>query len=231
MTIANEPKIAMKMEETGAVRSTDRVGERWDLMSGIALRQLRPYFGLRLMGYQAPELINISIEYAYRFLGGDSALMDTEPGWKSVNEPEGRIRLLLRAWWPLCVAIERIDNVGPTSDIEEDSFSAQGLPYYAMKSLAKTFAEGAEKYGEENWHNGFQVKGLLNNAIHHLIAWQNGFREENDLGHAMWGFMAAVHNIETRPNLQRLLLGTDYSITTELKSYHEEHISRRKLED
>lgn len=71
----------------------------------------------------------------------------------------------------------------------------------ALRRLAETCAEGSEKYGDHNWLKGFPSGDLLNHAIKHLIDYQLGIGEEDDLAHAMWNIHTLIHFTETRPDL------------------------------
>ncbi len=200
------------VSETGAVRSRDNASERWDLMSGEAIFRL--FRASRLDEYddQPQQLVMGAIQKMQAFLGDVG--------------PEPREEHLERGWWNLAVAIQKLDcppqEYVRLKEILKIDMGEKHLPFYALKRLASTLNEGALKYGEENWHRGFQVKGLCNNALKHMIRWTNGTSDEDDLGHAMWGFMTAVHNWHVRhPDLCQLLLEDNYKITLELTMYHE----------
>lgn len=70
-----------------------------------------------------------------------------------------------------------------------------------LAALARTYAEGAEKFGEFNWENGMPVKDLLNHAIAHIYKFLGGDRSEDHLGHAAWNLLGAVHSMELWPHL------------------------------
>lgn len=210
---------------TGAVRSTDGASERWDLMSGFAVDELCHNMDTSLYGMPVLDLINLAIQGAWEFLGHTNT--------------RGRNRSwhLVRAWKHLAVAIQTLDM--PEDGIEaliqtltthQVLDKSHHYPYYALRRLATTCDEGAKKYAEENWHNGFQIKSLLSRGIRHMVKWTNGDRSEDHLGHAMWGFMASVHTWQYRyDDMCKYLLGSDYTITPELEKYHAEHASRRRM--
>jgi len=75
-----------------------------------------------------------------------------------------------------------------------------------MAALARTYAEGAEKFGEFNWENGMPVTDLLNHAIAHLFKFLGGDRSEDHLGHAAWNVLGAIHSMELWPHLNDDLL-------------------------
>ncbi len=82
------------------------------------------------------------------------------------------------------------------ADVRYDLISPIG-----MEALAKTYAEGAQKFGEFNWENGMPAVDLINHAIRHLFRFLAGDREEDDLGHAAWNILGAIHSLQLWPEL------------------------------
>lgn len=72
-----------------------------------------------------------------------------------------------------------------------------------LRSLARTYAEGAEKFGAANWENGMPVTDLLNHAIAHIYNFLSGDRSEDHLGHAAWNILGAIHSYELWPELNQ----------------------------
>ena len=70
-----------------------------------------------------------------------------------------------------------------------------------LEALARTYAEGAEKFGEYNWENGMPAADLINHAIRHLYMFLAGSRHEDDLGHAAWNILGAIHSLQKWPEL------------------------------
>lgn len=70
-----------------------------------------------------------------------------------------------------------------------------------MRALAKTYAEGANKRGANNWENGMPAHDLLNHAIAHIYLFLGGDRGEDHLGHAAWNVLGAIHSLEVWPEL------------------------------
>lgn len=66
----------------------------------------------------------------------------------------------------------------------------------AMHRLAQVYAEGAAKYGANNWEMGMPVWSILNHVIRHIFLYQSGDNSDDHLGHALWGMCAAVHSAE-----------------------------------
>jgi hypothetical protein len=70
-----------------------------------------------------------------------------------------------------------------------------------LRALARTYAEGAEKFGAANWENGMPVTDLLNHAIAHIYNFLAGDRTEDHLAHAAWNVLGAIHSFEKWPEL------------------------------
>lgn len=70
-----------------------------------------------------------------------------------------------------------------------------------LRRLAETYAEGAAKYGERNWENGFPASVIFNHAVRHLNLWLAGDDSEDHLSHAAWNLFALMHFEETRSDL------------------------------
>jgi len=70
-----------------------------------------------------------------------------------------------------------------------------------LKAVARTCAEGADKYGDYNWEKGQPVPDILNHAIKHIYEFLGGDRSEDHLAHAAWNLLAAIHTLEVHPQL------------------------------
>lgn len=70
-----------------------------------------------------------------------------------------------------------------------------------LRALAETYAEGAEKFGANNWENGMPVTDILNHVLAHVYDFLSGCRKEPHLAHAAWGLLAAIHSLEKWPEL------------------------------
>ncbi len=70
-----------------------------------------------------------------------------------------------------------------------------------LEAVARTCAEGAEKYSDFNWEAGMPVNDLLNHAIRHVYRYLAGDRSEDHLPHAAWGLLAAIHSEQLWPHL------------------------------
>lgn len=82
-----------------------------------------------------------------------------------------------------------------------------------LEALARTYAEGAKKFGAFNWENGMPVNDLLNHAIAHIYKFLSGNRDEDHLGHATWNLLGAVHSLAQWPELnEHWLRGKNCSV-------------------
>lgn len=213
------PPVEMYQAGTGAVRSSDLKKERWDLLSGAALDELHDAMDwVDPEDFSAEDLAGKAAEYMWRFLGFNTANTAGKDAHCDLVE---RIDLLTRGWAWLACAIEADEKIPFRKGLR--------YPLAAIRRTAMASEEGCRKYGEENWLNGFRVKILANHALRHLIRYHNGVVEDDELGHASWGFMAATHMVLYRPDMCDLLAGPEYTITDELKEYHKNHLSRRGL--
>ena len=201
--------------QIAAVRSDDLNAERWDLICWDSVAKVAPYIEGILVLNRNKFLITESINEIALFLSGD----------RSYDH-------LLTGWANLLVHTELTDNIQYNAwEREARNFPGlETLPYNGLRSLARTCHEGATKYGENNWLLGFQVTGLLNHAVRHLIRYGNGDRTEDHRGHSSWGFMTSVYFLNHRPECCKLLLGPNYTLTEEIREYLTEHENRRQIE-
>jgi len=81
-------------------------------------------------------------------------------------------------------------------DVRFDLISPIGL-----RRVAETCAEGAAKYGDHNWQQGFPVSSLINHALRHVNLYLQGDQSEDHLAHAAWNLFAAMHFEEALPEM------------------------------
>lgn len=171
--------------DSGAVRSADRVGERYDLISPIGLEWLmhcRHKVVFNFAGSVEDE-IKTAIQQCYAYLKGD----------RDYDH-------LAVAAWRVMAAIARTDE--PDAKLLTATVLRCG-----MKRLATTCHEGAVKYGDYNWEKGMPVSEMLNHAIPHLLIALDGKSTEDDLGHALWNLFGAMHSDHLWPHLNKNLRG------------------------
>ncbi len=76
----------------------------------------------------------------------------------------------------------------------------------ALTAVSKVSEMGAAKYERHNWKKGFQLSSLLDSALRHLLAFQNGYDNDNESGlphlaHAAWNVLAMMENQVSHPAL------------------------------
>jgi hypothetical protein len=86
-----------------------------------------------------------------------------------------------------------------SADCEETRYDL--ISPIGLRALAKTYAEGANKFGRHNWENGMPATDLLNHAIAHLFKFLDGNRDEDHLAHAAWNVLGAIHSLEAWPHI------------------------------
>jgi len=84
----------------------------------------------------------------------------------------------------------------PSEDLRYDLISP-----VALRRLAATYAEGAEKYSPRNWEKGIPTSNLWNHMMVHLEQWRQGATDEDHLGHAFWNLAAIMHFEEVMPSM------------------------------
>ena len=91
--------------------------------------------------------------------------------------------------------------------VRYDLFSPQ-----AMSRLAATYAEGARKYGDNNFRKGMEFSNLINHVLQHIFNYLEGDEgepPEDSLAHACWGLMTLMEEEETHPELNDLYFHND----------------------
>jgi hypothetical protein len=119
---------------------------------------------------------------------------------------------------------QRMNNGQRVHQFESGAVRANHLSEHArydlidpieIRRLAETYAEGAKKYGANNWKKGFPAEDLFAHAMVHLQLYAEGDNSEDHLGHAMWNIGKLMVFEETRPELfrnmpQREQLGSNF---------------------
>lgn len=85
-----------------------------------------------------------------------------------------------------------IDELGPDAPMTTNAlggkqsyvpFAMHLVPPLAVLNVAKTLAEGAQKYGVDNWRL-INSHEQLNHALCHIYAWLSGDTGDDHLSHA-----------------------------------------------
>lgn len=165
---------------TGAVRSSDAEGYRYDLVSPIGVRRMLAYLytakeSLARTDRDAIWHVDACIGRIYGFLGGDR------------GEPH-----LEKAAELLFAAIEHDADV---------TISVGELSPTGVQGIAEACHEGAAKYSDFNWERGMPCHDLLNHAVRHLMLYKSDDQSEEHLAHAAWNLFAAMHSEQLWPKL------------------------------
>lgn len=99
-------------------------------------------------------------------------------------------------------------------------FEASGNPVHLLEALkyfcedrwdkdcnsmfletSKQYAEGAEKYGENNWKNGMPVKIYIDSAVRHYLKFLRGDKDEPHDRAICWNLMCAIWTCKHKPEL------------------------------
>lgn len=70
------------------------------------------------------------------------------------------------------------------------------LPAHAVLAVAQVLKEGAEKYGEDNWHN-ITAQENINHAMIHLLAIRAGDTTDDHLEHAACRILFALDQVRS----------------------------------
>ncbi|MDK2933582.1 MAG: hypothetical protein PWP27_1392 [Clostridiales bacterium] len=93
-----------------------------------------------------------------------------------------------------------IKGVGPDAEISVNEkggkqskalYRMDLIDPYAILKAAKVLAEGAEKYGKDNWRL-IPCEDHINHAIIHFYSWLAGDRSDEHLAHALCRAIFAV---------------------------------------
>ena len=76
-----------------------------------------------------------------------------------------------------------------------------------LLELSKHFAEGAEKYSEDNWMKGIPLKSYLNSAVRHYLKWLRGDKDEFHDRAFCWNVICACWTCKHRPELNDYVHG------------------------
>ena len=67
--------------------------------------------------------------------------------------------------------------------------------------VSKHFAEGAEKYSENNWMKGIPLKSYLNSSVRHYLKWKRGDNDEPHDRAFCWNVICAIWTCKHKPEL------------------------------
>lgn len=85
-------------------------------------------------------------------------------------------------------------STGAVRSQDKNGFRYDLVSPHSMKRLARVFDLGSKKYGDFNWEKGMPIGDILNHALAHIYAYLEGEQTgEDDLAHAAWNLLAALH--------------------------------------
>lgn len=114
-------------------------------------------------------------------------------------------------------------KTGAVRSPDVDNFSYSSLPLLGLIGVARTSAEGLEKYGRMNYRRGMPVHQYIDHVMHHLVLDQLGDRSQPNLEHAAWGILAAIESRILHPELNEAHdLGPGMTITPAMLRYMDE---------
>lgn len=107
---------------------------------------------------------------------------------------------------------------GAIRSTDADSVRYDLITPIGLRRLAETYAEGANKYGHDNWLHGIPASDLFNHTIRHLYLWLAGDKSEDHLAHAAWNIFTMMHFEETRPELIDILYANNDNVPQKVTS-------------
>jgi len=94
-------------------------------------------------------------------------------------------------------------ETGATRDSAEGKGRYDLIAPTGLKRLALVYERGAINHPEEggkNWQKGIPYSRLVSSALRHIGQFQDGQKNEDHLGHAIWNLIAIIHFEEKGPN-------------------------------
>lgn len=74
-------------------------------------------------------------------------------------------------------------------------------PQTMLLEVSKHFAEGAEKYSENNWMKGIPLKSYINSSVRHYLKWLRGDEDEPHDRAFVWNILCAIWTCKHKPEL------------------------------
>lgn len=109
---------------------------------------------------------------------------------------------------------------GSVRSADANHLDFTSIPLVGLIAVARTSAEGAEKYGRLNYMKGMPVHDLLNHAMRHQVMHLLGDRSEPHLAHAAWNILAAIQSQTLDPHLSAPhMLGPGATLTEAAKGH------------
>lgn len=87
-------------------------------------------------------------------------------------------------------------ETGSRRDTQEGKPRLDLIPTLFLKRLGVHFANGAKKYGDNNWQKGQPLSQYYTSAMRHMLAWYDEEEDEDHFAAAMWNNGAAMWTLE-----------------------------------
>lgn len=107
---------------------------------------------------------------------------------------------------------------GAVRSTDANKYAYHLISPIGLRRLAETYRKGSVKYGDLNCEMGMPISDLLNHVLKHIYDYLGGSRAEDDLSHAAWGLIMAMHSEEKWPHLNTDLRGPNCELTQEQRS-------------
>jgi hypothetical protein len=91
-------------------------------------------------------------------------------------------------------------KTGAVRSADTNHLDYTSIPMVGLIGVARTAAEGGDKYGRFNYMLGMPVHELLNHSINHVVQFLLGDRTQPHLEHAAWGLLAAIQEHTLNPS-------------------------------
>lgn len=202
--------------DTGAVRSSDANSVALWLFSPIAMARL----AYCAINYGFSHSSN-PVEYV------ENSLLAIYEYLKGYREPH----LLETASLEIFCAIEVIKNKKLTFLDINESNGYSNIPIEGIMAVARAYKEGEKKYCAYNCELGFPVHDLLNHCLLHLYKFLQNDMTEDQLGHAGWNLVMAMHSETLWPEINKgFLRGPNCSLTEDIRKRIDEEMRKKKNE-
>lgn len=87
-------------------------------------------------------------------------------------------------------------TTGSRRDTQQGKGRYDLLPFYAIHRLAIHFENGANKYGDNNWRKGQNLRRYVSSALRHISKYMLGYQEEDHLSAALWNIACLIETEE-----------------------------------
>lgn len=87
-------------------------------------------------------------------------------------------------------------GTGSVRDTQEGKPRIDLIPPLFIRRLGMHFANGAKKYGDNNWRKGQPLSQYYTSGMRHMLAWFEGQEDEDHFAAAMWNVGCAMWTLE-----------------------------------